>query len=304
MGNIEIIFSSDDNYAQHLGVTLCSIFENKNDGYSVNVNVIDGGISSDNKDKLEILSKKYLFKINYLHIITENFNDLFVSDHVSKATYYRILIPEIISEKVSKVLYLDCDLVICGDLLGLFDLDISSYFAGASEDAVVGAKENLGLEDCDRYFNAGVLLINVDKWREGDVSGKAMSFIRNNPGKIRFWDQDALNYVLRNKWLLIDKKYNYPERLIGEYRKMNGGKKNTPTVIHFSGNLKPWNYAYSGYGKSIYKNYLNKTPWRGAPCKDRGIKNGIKKILFFILPYRYVEKIVRLKKQVRLFCEK
>lgn len=295
MKNIDIILSSDNNYAQYLGVVLCSIFENKKQGHSINVHVINGGISSENIKKLEILEERYNFNINYINIDKNYFSDLFISDHISQATYYRILIPSLLKNKINKVLYLDCDLIIQCDLLELFEINIDNYFVGAVEDDDSETKEVLGLSSSDSYFNAGVLLMNIEKWNNSNIAEETFEFIRNNPDKIKFWDQDALNYTLKNKWLIINKCFNLSAV---EAKKISKDKSNTiinNSIIHFSGNLKPWNFAYNGFGKEIYKKYLKKTPWNGEKCKDINIKNLVKKILFILFPYEVIKKIVKIK---------
>ncbi len=295
MKNIDIILSSDNNYAQYLGVVLCSIFENKKQGHSINVHVINGGISSENIKKLEILEERYNFNISYINIDKNYFSDLFISDHISQATYYRILIPSLLKNKINKVLYLDCDLIIQCDLLELFEINIDNYFVGAVEDDNSETKEVLGLSSSDSYFNAGVLLMNIEKWNNSNIAEETFEFVRNNPDKIKFWDQDALNYTLKNKWLIINKCFNLSAV---EAKKISKDKSNTiinNSIIHFSGNLKPWNFAYNGFGKEIYKKYLKKTPWNGEKCKDINIKNLVKKILFILFPYEVIKKIVKIK---------
>lgn len=295
MKTIDVIFSSDDTYAQYLGVTLCSIFENKESANKINIYVIDGGILKDNKKKLEILENKYGFKISYISINKDYFKDLYISDHISHATYYRILIPTLFKEKVKKILYLDCDLIVQCDLSELFEKDVSNYYVGAVEDSTSETKEVLGLNSSDPYFNAGVLLINIEKWNNSDLVVQTFKFIRENPDKIKFWDQDALNYILKNKWLTLDKRFNFFAADVKKEIKYSNLSELKNCIIHFSGNIKPWNFAYNGFGKALYQEYLKKTPWRGEKCKDVSIKNLVKKIIFIFLSEHSIKKLIKIK---------
>ena len=98
MDNVNIVLSSDNNYSQHLGVVLCSIFENKKSDYNINIYVIDGGISKENKEKLNELEKKYHFFISYLYVDSKMLPNLVINGHVTESTYYRILIPKLLGQ--------------------------------------------------------------------------------------------------------------------------------------------------------------------------------------------------------------
>jgi len=269
MKSIDLVFSSDDNYAQHLGVVLCSIFENKSNDCHINVHIIDGGISPGNKDKLRILETKYSFEIKYLYLKIENYKDLFISDHITHAAYYRILIPDLLDEKINKILYLDCDLIVLGDLIGLFETNIDNYFIGAIEENGVGLKQNLNMNEESPYFNSGVMLINLNKWREFNVSSKTLVFIRENPRKIKFWDQDALNVILEEKCLILDKRFNY---LTSEIEKTLRGRTNRiikPIIIHYSSHVKPWRFNGDNPFNDEYFYYLEKTPWNNKIYQNK-----------------------------------
>lgn len=284
METINIIFSSDNNYAQHLGVCLCSIFENKKNGYLIDVYVIDGDISEFNKNKLRVLEVKYSFKIKYIKINKEDFLNFPTSEHVSIAAYFRILIPNLLPN-LKKILYLDCDIVVMGDLFDLYNIKIDDFCISAVEDVdqnslfVKNVKNNLGIKEDENYFNSGVLLINLEKWRENNITQKGITFIKNNPEKIIIYDQDALNYFLHNDCLFIGPIYNTQ---LKEFTII----KKDPVILHLTSSNKPWNYNYiNKYGKRIYFNYLKKTPWKDFYYKDFNLINFLKKNYKIIKKY-------------------
>jgi lipopolysaccharide biosynthesis glycosyltransferase len=262
MKNINIIFSSDNNYSQHLGVALCSIFENKSkkNNYILNVYVIDGGISKENRLKLRRIEKKYIFKIKYIKINIQKYTDLYISGHITQSAYYRILIPDLVDKEIKKILYLDCDLIILKDLLELYEININEYLLAAIEENVLYVKEKLNIDESKPYFNSGVLLINICNWRKFNISKKTITFIRQNPEKITLWDQDALNYILQDKWLVLDRKYNFLSSEIDRLNKNNENVDISPIIVHYSSSIKPWKFNGKHIFNDLYFYYLNKTP--------------------------------------------
>ncbi len=92
---VNLLLSSDDNYAFFLGTVLCSVFENKKGRYDINVFIIDGGISEENKEKMSILEKRYGFKINFLKVEMEEFKKFPITKTLPISAYYRIFIKNI-----------------------------------------------------------------------------------------------------------------------------------------------------------------------------------------------------------------
>lgn len=280
MNNVNIVLSSDNNYAQHLGVVLCSIFENKKSDYNINIYIIDGGISKENKEKLNELEKKYHFFINYLYVDSRMLPNLVINGHVTESTYYRILIPKLLGDDIDKVLYLDSDMVVLGDILELFKIDIKNYFVGVVQDMSLNR---------DKYFNAGMMLINLKKWRDEHISEKTLEYIKNNPEKLEFHDQDALNFIFSGGGgIFLKNIYNFT--VYGFENKFKKIKK-LPIIIHYVGNIKPWNFSYIGPFKENYFEYLKITPWRDFKYKDKNIKTVIKKIVYYCFNPNYIFKL-------------
>lgn len=153
METTNIVFSADDNYAQFMGVAICSIFENKKNGNPIDIYVLDGGISSDNRKKLEFLSKRYSFKINFIQIDTALFKDFYTSRHITQAAYYRIMIPDLLP-KLKKELYLDCDIIVLGDISELYAINIDNYFFAAVEQYGQHRRKDLKMPIGTKYFNS------------------------------------------------------------------------------------------------------------------------------------------------------
>lgn len=197
---------------------------------------------------------------------------MFISGHITQACYYRILIPELVDKEIEKIIYLDCDLIVLGNLIDLFNIDINNYFVGAVEEKLFDIKEALGMDENTPYFNSGVMLINLKEWRKNNISEKTLDFIRRSPEKIKLYDQDALNFILANKCLILNKKYN---QIILGLKKTN--IPDNTFIIHYTGTYKPWHFVYNGSYKKLYKKYLKLTPWNNYRYPDLNLNNILKK---------------------------
>jgi len=195
--------------------------------------------------------------------------------HISPATYYRLLVSEILPDYVHKAIYLDCDIIVRGSLKELWNTDIRNNALGAVHQMW---RE---IEDADRlgypvefgYFNAGVLLINLKYWKENDISEKLVQYLTTNYKTILMHDQDALNAVLYNKTLTLPCKWNmlhfffFPDsrtikgifegRIINnylDYKQQLKDNRSNPIVIHYVSKPKPWE---DGCVHPFVKEYFN-----------------------------------------------
>src|SRR3989344_3795219 len=273
MATAAVVFSSSDQYAMLLGVALCSLFENKKGDYPVGVFVIDGGISAENKERLGILEKRYKFAITYVTPDGRLFKEIPIPRLSQTAyflpieVYYRIAVARILPPTYRKAIYLDCDVVVRGDITELFNVDLAGKTAGVVADCFQDERRNhlkklcesipaLGTPEELMYFNSGVLLIDLDLWRKRGIEEKLFKFIRENPGKLWAADQDALNIVLPGDYRQLSAKYN----LIAEDPRQKNEKN--PVIVHFAGGSKPWYLLSALPYQPDYVYYANKTPWK------------------------------------------
>ncbi|MGG3888369.1 glycosyltransferase family 8 protein [Metabacillus fastidiosus] len=250
-----IVTATNDNYAKHLGVMLHSLLENLKNKNNINIFIIDGNISNENKLKLEKVVGKFGLQAKFISIDTNLFNSFERKiKYISKETYYRIMIPDLLSSDITKALYLDCDMIIQEDISKLWNIDINDYFLAAVDEGIKKRRrKSLSKLEGFGYFNAGLLLINLQKWRENNISTKVIRFIENNHEIIKFMDQDALNFILYDKWLKLNPKWNYTS----SHQKRI--KIDDPVIIHFTGRKKPWKSEHPY--KQEYLKYLTSSLW-------------------------------------------
>jgi lipopolysaccharide biosynthesis glycosyltransferase len=265
---------ADNNYSQHLGVTLYSLLRNCSDTSRIRLFIIDGGYSKENKNRLDSVCAEFGVKINYIKPDMNMLKGLKIQDKFTIATYYKYCLIE--SVKTDKFLYLDSDLVIEKDISKLYEKKFNKNLAFAVEDTDITLKdkENIGHSDKDRYFNAGVILIDMKNWKRKKITQKAIEFIRENPKKISFADQDGLNYALKGKWQTIDSSWNSLAKKFYFSKKLN--YKNL--IIHYGGFHKPWNFVDVVPYKSRYQYYVRQTPWKNTNYLDKSFVGNLKRL--------------------------
>jgi lipopolysaccharide biosynthesis glycosyltransferase len=188
-------------------------------------------------------------------------------------------------------LYLDTDIVVCKNLKPLWDLNIENYTIAAANEINFDGPSRLGFDEKYKYFNAGILLINAQKWVSQNLQETLFSYIKLHANKLTFWDQDALNANLYNKRLTLEPQWNQLspvfevdlKTLLKVYSAEEIKEiKTSPAIIHYSGSSKPWNYLNIHPFKSEYYKYLSLTDWKDFRPKSN-FKDKFKLILLKVL---------------------
>ncbi len=262
MNNIAICLSSDNNYVQHLGAAISSVLKNKNADDFINIYIIDGGIQTENIEKLKSFEQKYDCKVEFVKPIAEKLKNCvtFRGDYISVATYYRLLIPEIIPNE-DRVIYLDCDMIIRKSLKELYGKDFGNNLVlGVRDVGFEGGTKRLRIE---KYINAGMLLMNSKQMREENTVEKIFNWINDNKDKIECHDQDVINAACAGRIEYIENIYN------AQVRKNNYSEFSEiedPAILHFISPKKPWTLwkplDYTKWGKEYFE-ALKNTPWEG-----------------------------------------
>ncbi|MDB5477555.1 MAG: lgtC [Alphaproteobacteria bacterium] len=292
---MHIAFGVDNGYAQHFGVTLASLLTNLAPGIVPWIHVVTDGLDAGNQEKIAALKSIRDFSIAYITVSLEDFRDFpLIADYITLATYFRLKLPALLPD-LDKVLYLDTDLIIQGDLSPLWETPLTDeqWIAGAMD---IGVKEDflptIGMQEKDFYFNAGVILMNLRALRQNDFENRCAEFVRRYRPAIRYVDQDILNHVCKNHVLWCDPKYNLVYSYIDKAHKLerynsphalNAMQRAVanPVIIHFTGGLKPWHYACRNPLACKYRHYLSLTPWKDYRYPDKTLKNFVSKNLFF-----------------------
>lgn len=276
---LNIIFTIDKAYIQHFTVALISICENNPD-LDLNIFVIH------DLDDLKLINEiqtffrnKYNVLISLLSLESSLFDNYTLTHHISKATYFRLMIAEIMPKNIKKALFLDSDLLVLGSLKELVEFDLEENYLSAVQDLVdvesIHRMNNLGIS-AKRYFNAGVMLINLEKWQTDKVSVGLIATAKEYMDRLLWWDQDVLNIFFHARWKLMPPTFNE--------KHLTKRLKEKPIVVHFAGTSKPWLYLNNHPYKKEYWQYLKLSPFKDYRYSDFSLKNFIKRIVFFYKP--------------------
>lgn len=200
METIEIVLCVDHRFIMPAGVMIHSACRNNpNQDLRFHVVVDESVTEEDQEDIREVAGRK---SVQFYLTDSQAFSSMPLLPNISCATYYRLMIPQILSEEIHKVLYLDSDIIVRHSLLPLWKTNMDGYAVAAvidNLDSVTDVYERLEYSQDLGYFNAGVLLLNLKYMRANDIQSEMMSYMKSHYESLLFSDQDILNYVLRER---------------------------------------------------------------------------------------------------------
>ena len=236
---INVCFCFNDAYAEKVAVLISSIlFNNKREFF--HFYLLSSDLTPESIRKLEKISHAYKnYTLHSVWVDKNIFNDLKLNiPHITVETYFRYVIADLIPN-VDKILYLDADTVIAGNIAKLYNIDLGkNYLAGCKDKFVAKEAEYAQLFNPKGYINAGVLLINTKIFRENHLSQKLIKKTIDLQDKTKYLDQDILNAVCSNHILIMDSIYNFAIENIFTEKK----NRKKAVVIHYTGPQKPWNH--------------------------------------------------------------
>jgi lipopolysaccharide biosynthesis glycosyltransferase len=261
---VVVACAADANYALPLAVMLTSAGLHAAPGVSVQAYILDDGLAAEDRRRVSG-SLPSNVRVEW-RVPVSTVNDLPIWGRMSSTTYQKLTLDEWLPEEVDRVIWLDCDMLVLADigrlwqstgtgiLLAVQDQRVSAV---SSPFGVAGWRE-LGLPPASKYFNAGVLVVDLAQWRRQGIRLKSIDYIRTYADQVYFWDQEALNAVLEGQWSELDSRWNWHPSLPGT------PEPGDPSIIHFSGNLKPWKSANGGRWRTLYHSYLDRISWAGT----------------------------------------
>ena len=259
---IPVFFAVDNSYCPFLAVALQSIIDNSSSANKYLIKVLNTDISVENKRKIvRYESDNVDIEFVDLNYYIQKVKDkLYTRDYYSKTTYFRLFLPNLYPQ-YDKVLYLDSDIVVLDDIAELYNIDMGDDLVAAAPDDVIQfnpvfqnyAEKVVGVADYRRYFNAGVLLMNLDQLRKFKFQEKFIYLL----DRIRFsvaQDQDYLNRLCKGRVKLLDRVWNrmpMPDPKI---------KLENVKLIHYNLAFKPWHFEDILY-KEFFWMYAQETEY-------------------------------------------
>jgi lipopolysaccharide biosynthesis glycosyltransferase len=262
---IFIVVATDNYYAILLAALLKSLEENHHTKEHLEIYIIDDGISSRNKERLQLQinpAKTTLHWFKGSQVVPRDIKIPLDSSSFPLTSYMRLFGPHIVPEAAEKIIYLDVDMIVQADISQLWHTDLQGHILGTVRDLAgtvscswsgIPNYKELGLPADTSYFNAGMMLINAPQWRKENIAGIVMQTLHDNLEHVNLVDQYGLNVVLANKWLEMDKRWN----------SFAAEPVQDPFILHFL-DIKPIFRSYKSspaYKTTFYK-YLKQTAWK------------------------------------------
>ncbi len=284
---MNILVTLDDNYIRPLFIMLESLFYHEK-GPMV-IYLFYSNVSEDNRKRLHTYIKKQGSRLIPIYVKDDVFQDAPVFRYFTKEMYYRLLCSRLLPKTEDRVLYLDPDILIRGELKPFYEMDFCGRQLIGMEDYAINhmlteKKEAIGFQKEECYINSGVILFNLNKMREAFVLEDFIAVLEEHKDVVSYPDQDLINLYFKEDRLVGERIYNYNTgygSVLGMLAWALGLKreKKEPVIIHYMGSSKPWQVDYYGKYFFEYYHYLKKhLSWKG-------------KILFFFKPCYVAAKL-------------
>ena len=270
---------ADDNYSMPVAVALHSALNRLGPGWKPHLYVLSGGISDRNRERIEKVLKHASPSVDLKWCTPDTalIDKVPISTWHTRATLLRLYAPSVVPADAERVILMDSDVVVTGNLGELwgqsFDghplLAVENFFGSTLANGLPHHVHKLKLPAEAGYFNAGVFVADLPRWRSERVTERVFDFLAHN--QVGFLEQDALNAVLAGDWALLHPRWNvqlaflhtfgldrYPEDV---RRRLKTEIFAEPSLIHYVGPRKPWHWLYKGEKNEEFFRALGNSAW-------------------------------------------
>lgn len=257
---INVAFAVDRGYVKYLSVAIKSLLNSSNVGVYFNIYIFVMDVDNESQFLLlEEFKNEARVSISVIDV-KDQINKIpifsYVRVHFTEAMYIRFLIP-IILYQVKRIIYLDTDICVLGDLINMYNVDLNGNTIAGIPDQLINGKKNedfknyldqaLNLRDAHKYINSGVLVIDCDRWRAREATEACISVLMDLEKPLHP-DQDVINIVFGNDILYLDDMWNYQwHQNIREGKNCIVDNKfyllySSINIIHYTSGIKPWSH--------------------------------------------------------------
>jgi len=275
-GPVVIACGTDSRYLLPLSVMLRSLVDNVASERHVDVYILHSHVDADDRHRVTSGLPAGRCSVHWISINESAIAGVPLWGRMPVATYFKLLVADCLPGKIERAIWLDCDLLVNCDITELWDVDLQDFPVAAAQDRLVPlassrggiqSRSSLGISDHAKYFNAGVMLIDLARWRAARVADSALNYLRAHWKSVAFWDQEGLNVALAGQWMELAPRWNRNVSVPGD--RALGAVDGS--ILHFAGRLKPWLYKIRDPEFSLYLSYLDRTSWKGSrPARGVG----------------------------------
>lgn len=265
-----LALAATGNYVPHAATMLKSLLANTPDAPLCVHFMHDAGFAANQRRLLESMLAAHGATLHCMDLSDGVPASVPLVSHYPAPAWFRVLLPELLPE-VERLLYLDVDLVVVDSLAPLWETDLEGNMVAAVTNVYAhepAMTQALGLPEPSRYFNSGVMLMDLAEMRRERIGEQIFSFATAYPDLVRFADQDPLNALLHGRRLHLPLRYNvqtpcYQPGLplvVSEAEVV--AALASPAVVHFSSQKwKPWHILCDHPMRPLYDRYRRQTPW-------------------------------------------
>ena len=279
---MNIVYATDDKYAIYTGISMVSLMENNRDLDNIIFYILDNGISDQSRAALSALSKRYHRTVRFIDISNYmEYIDFDLDTHgFNPIVVVRLFMSNYLPAEVKKVLYLDGDTLVTGKLSPLERIDMTEYDVAAVPELYMPPfkkRASIGFSRKQTYYNAGVLWINLERWRQTGIEKKFLAYYAKHSARLLFNDQDVINACCVDRIYKLEQWYNmstnfcyfpryFVKRIQPEYTfspaKLYYQKMKRPVIIHYMGDERPWIHGSRNWCVPLFDIFAAKTPWK------------------------------------------
>jgi len=293
---VHLLLCTDARYLQHVAVCLTSLLVN-NPHLFIDIVIVRRATEQLDEPKLQRSLARFpnhSLKFRVFSPPAGRLLPLNPRAHYTVDTWTRLWVEDFFPPDVDRVLYLDGDIVVVGDIAPMWNVDLGGALLGTVD--IPGSQRgvtHLGLRPEDGYFNAGVLLIDLKQWRETRAMDTVLGYVDAYPELMtRDVDQEALNACFHGRRKRLDYKWNLVSSFFREAAALPFDRQEISTlcrearIIHYNSHPKPWSYFCDHPRRAEYRKYLRLTEWREFVPPDRTAINMLRKGISAVLPVK------------------
>jgi lipopolysaccharide biosynthesis glycosyltransferase len=263
---LAVVCSADNAFAMPLAVTLYSAFANYRGSLPVKLYIVNGGMRLSNRRRIDRILRDLAVTADWIEPDLRPVQHLALSERYPASTYLKVLIPHFLPDWVTKAIYLDCDVIVHANLADLWNVPLGRKALLAVPDdgaPTIGSPRGLenyrelGLEPSLMYFNSGVLVFDLQAWRERGLAERVIDYVAAHPDQVRFGEQHALNAVLARDWGALQTRWNQQVWVWDKEAR----EQYQPGILHFVFTSKPWKPAGAHWTNRLFDRYLKQSRW-------------------------------------------